>query len=83
MKIENKIIEIKKPQIELSDEEIDTLKKATKIIQEIEQQIRQCGGTGLDTKYLPCYLSDIHGISVLISTMVEKENKKVFISYSK
>lgn len=83
MKIENKIIEIKKPQIELSDEEIDTLKKATKIIQEIEQQIRQCGGTGLDTKYLPCYLSDIHGIGVLISTMVEKENKKVFISYSK
>ena len=83
MKIENKIIEIKKPQIELSDEEIDTLKKATKIIQEIEQQIRQCGGTGLDTRYMPCYVLDIHDAGVLINTLVEKENKKVFISCSK
>ena len=83
MKVENKIIEIKKPQIELSNDEVDVLKQAAKIIQEIEQQIRQCGGTGLDTKYMPCYLSDIHGVGVMISTMVEKENKKVFISCSK
>lgn len=74
MKIEKKIVEIVKPQIELSDDEIINLKETVEILKQIIYQVRDYDGSGVKTKYKTYFTYQLSDTIDLIEAVKLEKN---------